>query len=129
MNWPIILASAVALLGGGGGLWSALTIGSQRRKLAAETAAIHTESALKLVGAVRTDAEGARVEAAEARREAAEARREATDTRRHVTAIRTEVMELGTALSKLVLMIHDPKMTIERLRQATQPPTPPVDDV
>jgi uncharacterized protein (DUF3084 family) len=135
VNWPIIITSLVAFLGASGGLWSAMTIGTSRRKLAAETASIHTSAALELVAAIRADAEAARREAVETRKEAIEARREAVETRREAVEARTylgkireEAEELSGALAKLVGLIHEPKMTMERLREATRPPTPPVDD-
>ena len=64
----------------------------------------------------RADLALLRAELAEARREAAEARREAAEARLAIRSATREAEELGSYLQRLTAAIHDPTMTLGRLR-------------
>lgn len=100
---------------------AALTNAFARRRLArAEAADALADSAIDLLNAFKADARADlatwRADTADARREAAEARRETAELRQSVRLLTREAEELATYLQRLTLAIHDPSMTMERLR-------------
>lgn len=109
MTWAVAVVSIVgALLTGAGG--AAIVNGLfNRRKNQADVVGTLTDSALELVNAAKTEAKEARAEAAGARREAYEARVQ-------MRAVREEADHLVGYLRRVVNYIHDPTMTMERLR-------------
>lgn len=65
-----------------------------------------------------------RAEAADARRESSAARAEAAECHRQLTTVRREATALADELHRIVRAIHDPYMSVDRLRAMV--PFPPV---
>lgn len=49
-DWSPVILAAIALVGGGGGLYSALTVGATRRKIVAEAAQVQANTTTVLGG-------------------------------------------------------------------------------
>ncbi len=120
MEWSHVIVGLASTVFGGGALAAITTAYSRRHVVRAEAADKLAESAIELLNTVKADARAdlaaMREQAAESRREAAEARREATELRLAIRAATREVEELASYLHRITLAIHDPSMTLERLR-------------
>lgn len=119
----IIVALIAALLGTGGGA-AAITGFANRKKTGADAAGALTDSALELVSAAKADAIEARKEATAARAQVNRISQEAYEIRVQLREVREEANHLVGYLHRVVTMIHDPAMTMERLRilVGTDPP-------
>jgi len=113
-----IAASALV----GGGFVAIVNALARRRAVKADVTEKLTGAALKMLQAAQADANEAYKEASEARREAMEARRE---TRRELDQLSAELDAFAGRVRRLLSWIHDPYMTLERLRVlAPMPPEP-----
>jgi len=116
MDVGTILVSTIgALLAAPGGVAIVNAI-SGRKKTQADVVGSLTDSALELLNAAKAETAEARREIKEVREEAAGARREAHETRRQMRHVREEADQLVGYLRRVVSYIHDPTMTLERLR-------------
>lgn len=113
--WQAVIG-AVAVVGGGAGVWSLLTLGATKRKLVAEAESLNaatvsslSKSALELMEPLR-----ARVHELEA--EAREARKEASEAREEISTLRTTVADLTAVLRAWRTAIIDPNANVEALR-------------
>lgn len=120
MDWSHVIVGATSALLGGGGSATLATAFARRRVTRVEAADALAESAIELLTTVKNDARAdltaMRADVAEARREAAEGRREAAELRLTLRAAVREAEELAGYLRRLTSAIHDPTMTLERLR-------------
>ena len=114
------LASIAASALVGGGFVAIINAVARRRAVKADVTEKLTGAALKMLQAAQADANEAYKEASEARREAMEARRE---TRRELDQLSVELDAFGRRVRRLLGWIHDPSMSIERLRVLA--PMPP----
>lgn len=111
-----ILLGIIAAAGTGGGLYSLLTLRQQKAQLEA-----NADEAM--AGAVKVIL-GAGVDLVQPlRAELAQAQLETTRLRQETLEMRSMTMQLESRLLRLVSMIHDPYMTLDRLR-ATVPMDP-----
>lgn len=106
--------SALALLLSGGGIAALIDAFARRRQARATVAETLTDSTLEWAQALRADA-------VELRREAGDARRETARFRREINEARRELDELSVKVRHLVALIHDPYMTLDRLRVIIPP--------
>lgn len=118
------LASIAASALAGGGFVAIVNALARRRAVRADVTEKLTGAALKMLQAAQTDANEAYREASEARREAAEARRE---TRQKLDQLSAELDAFAGRVRRLLGWIHDPYMTIDRLRVLA--PMPPEQQV
>jgi chromosome segregation ATPase len=120
MDVETILVAAVSAMFGGGTASAITTAVSRRRLTKAEAADSLTDSAIELLNTVKADARAdltqMRTEVAEARRETAEARRETTELRQQLRQASLDAEVLAKYLHRVVAAIHDPEMTMDRLR-------------
>lgn len=120
MHWPTVISAVLgALLTGAGG--AALINGLFRRKVTeTEATAALTDSAIELLNAAKADARAdmvaLRSEVAEAKKETTAARQEAREARHEMATVRQQADLLVGYLHRVLAMIHDPTMTLERLR-------------
>lgn len=120
VNWPTVISAAVAaLLTGTGG--TALINGLFRKKITeTEATAALTDSAIELLNAAKADARAdimaLRSEVAEAKKETSAAKQEAREAYHEMAAVRQQADLLVGYLHRVLGMIHDPAMTLERLR-------------
>jgi chromosome segregation ATPase len=108
---------------GGGGMATMVNAVAKRRSRRVDAAGRFSDSNLKWVEQFQEETREARQDATEARREAAEARREATNAHREMRAVREEAEALAGRLAALIRLIHDPYMSLDRLRAMV--PAPP----
>ena len=113
MNWATIVISIVSAIFASGGTAALVTAVSRRKVTSAEAAGALTDSAIELLNVAKADA---RQSVSEARNEAAEAKREAIEARRQMRIVRQEAEIVVNYLRRVVTMIHDPGMTMDRLR-------------
>lgn len=118
------VASLVASALAGGGFVAIVNAVARRRTVKADATEKLTDSALKMLQVAGADANEAYKEASEARQEAAEARRETGHARREVAQLSAEVDALAAKMHRLLGWIHDPYMSIDRLRVLA--PMPPM---
>ena len=109
MDVGTIVVSVVGALVSGTGGAAVVTALARRKVTEAEAVGSLTDSALDLLNA-------AKEEASEARAEAREARKEAHETRVQMRHVREEADHIVNYLRRVVRLIHDPTMTMERLR-------------
>lgn len=107
------MAGLLGAIFGGGGTGAIVAAVTRRRVTRAEAADQLTESAIDLLNTVKADA---RADLTAMRIEVAEARREANEARRTIRQASAEAEVLTAYLSRVVSAIHDPTMTMERLR-------------
>lgn len=105
--WTVVQVVAAALVGGGLVAWI---------QAKARVPLTKAEAADRLNDATLEWAEQVKTDAMDARREAREAREDAEEARRQIRAVRDEAEHLAGYLRWLVMSIHEPTMTIERLR-------------
>lgn len=122
-DWVLLIATVI----GGGGISS--LVGSlavpliRRPAVRAEATERLTGAASVLVDQLQEEVARARMEAQGARTEAREASQEAAAARRSVHALSSEVDELTDRLRRMISWIHEPTMTLSRLRMLV--PGPP----
>jgi predicted ATP-grasp superfamily ATP-dependent carboligase len=110
-GWLTILIPAVfAALGGGGGLYAFLTIGSTKRKVNAETVQIKATADETIADTVKVLIGGAADLVEPLKRELAEARLD-------IARLRQETNAIELRFRRLIVMIHQPAMTLPRLRE------------
>lgn len=120
VDWLTVITAAVgALLTGAGG--TALINGLFRRKVTeTEATAALTDSAIELLNTAKADARAdimaLRSEVAEAKKETSAAKQEAREAYHEMAAVRQQADLLVSYLHRVLGMIHDPAMTLERLR-------------
>lgn len=107
------MAATLGAVFGGGGTAAVVTAITRRRLTRVEAADALADSAIELLNTVKADA---RADLTAMRLELAEARREAAETRLAVRRATAEAEQLTGYLQRVVSAIHDPTMTIERLR-------------
>lgn len=107
------LAATLGAIFGGGGTAAIVTALTRRRLTRVEAADQLTDSAIQLLETVKADT---RADLSAMRTELAEARREAAETRQQVRRASAEAELLTGYLQRVVHAIHDPAMTMERLR-------------
>ncbi|GAB3139031.1 hypothetical protein GCM10027290_07450 [Micromonospora sonneratiae] len=108
--WVQTLLSAVAVLGGAGGITAVVTVLTQRRKLKADAADVLTDTALTLIDPLR-----ARVADLEA--ETARARQQAIAANNEISELRVAVQEMTVIIRRWRAAILAPNVTVEELRQ------------
>lgn len=126
MRWadllPVVLA-AITLLGGGGGIWSLLTVGRQRRQLSAHATQLEAQSREAIATTVKTLSTTAvdlvaplqrTLQLAEARGDALNARLQ--QARSEVAQLRAEAEKAYEDLRRIRMAILDPAATIGQLR-------------
>lgn len=108
----VVAASLGAIFGGGGtaALVSAVT---RRRVTRVEAADQLADAAIELINTVKADA---RADMQAMRSELAEGRREATELRLALRAANREAEQITGYLQRVMSAIHDPTMTMDRLR-------------
>lgn len=123
-GWLTVVVGLVAALLGTTGGAAAITAFSNRKKTSADVVGSLTDSALELVNAAKEDAVEARKEATAARAQVNKISQEAYEIRLQLREVREEADHLVGYLRRVVTMIHDPAMTLERLRilVGTDPP-------
>jgi predicted ATP-grasp superfamily ATP-dependent carboligase len=110
-GWVAILVPGVlAALGGGGGLYAFLTIGSTKRKVNAETIQIKATADETIADTVKVLIGGAADLVEPLKRELAEARLD-------IARLRQETNAIELRFRRLIVMIHQPAMTLPRLRE------------
>jgi chromosome segregation ATPase len=122
-GWLTAAVTAASALLGGAGFAALINAFTGRRTRRVEVADRLSDSSLKWVQEFQEETQTSRRETAEARRETAEARREIEALRREVADVRHEAEGLATKLHKLTTAIHDPYMSLDRLRVMV--PLPP----
>jgi chromosome segregation ATPase len=129
MDVETVVVAALSAIFGGGTASAITTAVSRRRLTKAEAADSLTDSAIELLNTVKADARAdltaMRTEVAEARRETAEARREASELRQQLRQVSIDAEVLVKYLNRVVSAIHDPDMTMERLRLLVGSGPPP----
>lgn len=111
-NLVQIVVTVVIAIGGK----DLITTIAQRRTRRADVADRLTTSTIEWAEKLEAQASAAHTEAAAARTEAASARTEAIQIQRQLARAYDDAEKIGTYLRRLVSMIHDPYMTIDRLR-------------
>lgn len=106
----ILVAAVPAVLGGGGGIYAFLTIGSTRRKVNAETVQIKASADETIADTVKVLIGGAADLVEPLKRELAEARLD-------ISRLRQETSVIEIRFRRLIMMIHQPAMTLPRLRE------------
>jgi chromosome segregation ATPase len=109
----VVVSLSGALLSGGGG---AYILGALRRTAPAEVTERLNKSAMLQVDQLQervTDAEATTVRTQARMREVEQ---EAEDTRQQMRAVRREAADLAERLASMVRMVHDPSMSLDRLR-------------
>lgn len=107
------LAATLGAVFGGGGTAAIVTALTRRRLTRVEAADQLADSAIDLLNTVKADV---RADMALMRTELASARAETTELRAALRGATREAEQLSNYLSRLTSAIHDPNMTIERLR-------------
>lgn len=124
-DWVLLVSTVI---GGGGvsGFVGSLVAPLVRRPVVrAEATERLTAASVSLVDQLQEEVAAARTEAATARTEAREAGQEAAAARRTVRALSGEMDELTDRLRRLISWIHEPTMTLDRLRVLVPPPPGP----
>jgi hypothetical protein len=98
---------------GGGGTAAIVSALTRRRITRVEAADQLTDAVIELLNTVKADM---RADMSAMRLELAEARREAAETRLALRRASSEAEQLTGYLQRVISAIHDPSMTIERLR-------------
>lgn len=104
-DWTPIILGLLALLGGGGGLYSALTVGATRRKMVAEAAQVQANTTTLLGGfAVDVLLKPLRERIAELEQEVDELRRRVRDSYRReeeLERLRAQIADLEQEIARL----------------------------
>jgi hypothetical protein len=122
-SWLAALMAVVGALGGGAGVYTLLTIGPAKRKIAAEATHIKASADETLADAVKVLVGGAADLVGPLKRELGEARAELSQTRGEVAKLQRDCTQLEYRVARLIDMIHDPYMDLDRLRVMV--PLPP----
>lgn len=122
MSWLLPVATVVGGIISSAGVAALVNAVAGRRTVKVDAADRLTDSALEWAQALKADADSARQDAAESRREAAEARRDANEARREATEARREAAEANREMRRLIRLIHDPYVTLDRLRALVPQP-------
>lgn len=108
-----MVAAAAGALFGGGGTAAIVTALTRRRLTRVEAADALADSAIQLLETVKRDS---REDLTAMRAEIAESRREAAELRLNLRNASREAEQLASYLSRITYAIHDPNMTMDRLR-------------
>jgi hypothetical protein len=116
-EWVVVIG---ALIGGGGlsGFLGALVVPLVRRP------AVRAEATARITGAAALLIDQLQEEVTAARKDAREAGQEASAALRTVRTLGVEVDELTNKLHRLIGWIHDPTMSLDRLRVLVPGPPP-----
>lgn len=101
-GWLQVLLGALTLVGTGGGLYALLTVPQQRRKINADASRIVADTVEDLLGSARD--------------QIGFLKSELVETRATVVRLTRSTDTLERRIHHLMDMIHDPYMTIDRLR-------------
>lgn len=101
-GWLQVVLAVLGLLGAGGGLYALLTVPQQRRKIDADASRIISNTVEDLLGSARDQITFLKTEL--------------TETRQTVVRLHKASNTLEQRINGLIHMIHDPYMTIDRLR-------------
>ncbi len=108
-----LVAAALGAIFGGGGTAAVVTAITRRRLTRVEAADRLADTAIELLETVKRDT---REDLVAMREEVAGARQEAAQLRSSLRAATTQAEMLGSYLTRVMGAIHDPTMTMERLR-------------
>jgi hypothetical protein len=114
--WLAVALAVLTLLGTGGGLVALLTVRVTRQQIVAKSAQIQANADETVAGAVKVLIGGASDLVEPLKRELADARVELRQARAEVAQVRRGCELLEQRLARMVDMIHDPYMTLDRLR-------------
>jgi len=114
--WLTIAMGVLTLLGGGGGLYALLTLGATRRKILAEATSIKAGADETVADAAKVLIGGAADLVEPLKRELREVRVELAAVRREADMLERKAGHLDRTLTRLAAMIHDPYMSMDRLR-------------
>jgi len=115
VNWLAVGGQVAVTILGAAGVTELIKAVASRRTRKIDNVDRLSDIAIEQVEAIKKDAREARDEARSARQEAAGARREMHE-------IRQSAEEISRYLYQVLSWIHDPQMTIERLRAVVPPP-------
>lgn len=119
MDVGTIVTSVISAVMGSAALTSTVNQLAKRRNRRADAAETLTDTAMEITKALRADA-------AEARKDAEQARRDASLAHQRMNQVQEQAEVLARRLRQLIATIHDPYMTLERLRHHY--PIPPSDN-
>lgn len=115
-HW-VTLAQVIGALMGGGGLIAVVRAFLRRRPARVEAHVQLNAATLEWAARLEASADRAWRRAEEAEAKAEEADRRADDAERTARRVQVQVQELAQYLDMVLRLIHDPGMTIDRLRQ------------
>lgn len=114
-----VVSAAIAA----GALTVAVSWWRGRRSAPVDNAVKLTDASIKMMENMAHQVAEAQQDAQEARRDLAEARREMADARRLASGMRRDMQSLADRLHRLAELVHDPYMTLDRLREMIPLPT------
>ena len=109
MNAWLLAGQIVAAILGGAGVTQVVQAFARRRPTRVEAVEKLNDATLKWAEELEKDA-------AAAREQAREARVDATECHRQMAAVRREATALADELHRIVRAVHDPYMSLDRLR-------------
>jgi uncharacterized protein Yka (UPF0111/DUF47 family) len=124
MNWLTVVFGAAGTLGGvGGGLVALLQVRATRRRIIAESQQLTAKADETVASTVKVLLGGAAdlVQPLQRQLDATEKRCDELD--RKLRSARSEADKLAVKLHRLVMAIHDPTVTVDRLRTMVGPPS------
>lgn len=123
-SWYVIVGQLVAVILGGAGVTQLINSMFQRRAVRVDSAARLNESTLKWAEELQRNSHSALEEARQARSESIDARLEVAELHRQLRKVRAEAQVLVDHFHNMVRLIHEPHMTMERLRTIVDDPGP-----
>jgi len=114
--WVTVVVALLGLLGTGGGIAALLTVRATRRKILAQASQIQADADESVAGAVKVLIGGAADLVAPLKRELAATRLDLVKTHTSLSLVERRAAALERQMERLAHMIHDPYMTLERLR-------------
>ena len=114
--WVTVVIAVLGMLGGGGGLVALAMVREQRRKIGAETEQLLAQADDTVAGTVKVLLGSATSQAKALDTELRECRAELNTVHRKADGLERQVDVLDRKMVRLIAMIHDPYMTMERLR-------------
>jgi len=113
VNAWLLAGQIVAAILGGAGVTQVVQAFARRRPTRVEAVEKLNDATLKWAEELEKDAAAAREQA---REQAREARVDATECHRQMAAVRREATALADELHRIVRAVHDPYMSLDRLR-------------